>query len=173
MSAEVQHEPERTARLRSALQEMILKIMINLNQRGYGTAEILDALESVCAAERRAYETDPDPADDPPEEVGDGTGEAKSARPAAEGNGKQSPGVTHEPQSNQEVAMGIFARIKEALMGEDAVEPVSETPVEDTYLGVDQSTTGVVAPIETTPHETGAEATDDSATAEVPEKRGA
>jgi hypothetical protein len=58
-------DPERGAHLAAVIDEMILKIMINLNQRGYGTDEILDALESVCEKRRQANDEDPDPAEDP------------------------------------------------------------------------------------------------------------
>ena len=56
---------ERNAHLESVMDEMILKIMINLNQHGYSTAEILAALEDVCDKRHREYQEDPDPADDP------------------------------------------------------------------------------------------------------------
>jgi hypothetical protein len=57
-------DAERSAYLAEVLDEMILKIMINLNQRGYGTEEILEALESVCEKRQHAYEEDPDLAED-------------------------------------------------------------------------------------------------------------
>jgi hypothetical protein len=56
---------DRANQLEAVLDEMLLKIMINLNHRGYGTKEILTALGSVCAKRRNAYEEDPDPAEDP------------------------------------------------------------------------------------------------------------
>jgi hypothetical protein len=43
-------------------------VMIHLNQRGFGTDEILDALERVCRHRRNAYDEDPDPAEDPLDE---------------------------------------------------------------------------------------------------------
>jgi hypothetical protein len=60
-----ENKDDRKSRLTEALDDMILKIMINLNQRGYGTSEILDALDDVCERRWHAYEEDPDPADDP------------------------------------------------------------------------------------------------------------
>lgn len=56
---------EPAAVLVQALDEHILKVMMHLQERGWGTAEILDALECVCSRQRQAYEEDPDPADDP------------------------------------------------------------------------------------------------------------
>lgn len=58
-------DPQRGVQLESILDELILKIMINLNERGYGTGEIITALERVCRRESEAYAEDPDPADDP------------------------------------------------------------------------------------------------------------
>jgi hypothetical protein len=58
-------DPQRGAQLEAILDELILKIMINLNERGYGTGEIIIALERVCRRESEAYEQDPDPTDDP------------------------------------------------------------------------------------------------------------
>jgi hypothetical protein len=55
----------RRAYLEKVLDEMLLKIQINLNQRGYGTKEILTALDNACAKRWDDYEEDPDPADDP------------------------------------------------------------------------------------------------------------
>jgi len=57
-------DPERSAHLEAVLDEMLLKIQINLNQRGYGTKEILTALDSVCEKRWQAYEEDIGPADD-------------------------------------------------------------------------------------------------------------
>jgi hypothetical protein len=56
-------DPDRSTQ-EAVLDEMLLKIQIDLNQRGYGTKEILTALDSVCEKRWRAYEQDPDPADD-------------------------------------------------------------------------------------------------------------
>ena len=58
-------DADRVARLEAILDELILKIMVNLNQHGYGTAEILAALDDVCEKRQKAYEEDPDPAEDP------------------------------------------------------------------------------------------------------------
>jgi hypothetical protein len=56
---------DRAAHLETVLDDLLLKIMINLNQRGYGTKEILTALDNACSKRWDAYEEDPDPADDP------------------------------------------------------------------------------------------------------------
>jgi hypothetical protein len=53
------------AELVQALDDHILKVMMHLQERGWGTSEILDALEIVCRHQREAYEQDPDPAGDP------------------------------------------------------------------------------------------------------------
>jgi len=58
-------DADRVARLEAILDELILKIMVNLNQHGYGTAEILAALDEVCEKRHKAYQEDPDPAEDP------------------------------------------------------------------------------------------------------------
>jgi hypothetical protein len=55
----------RFADLERALEDHIFKVMIHLQERGWGTSQILDALESVCHRQRGIYEEDPDPADDP------------------------------------------------------------------------------------------------------------
>lgn len=60
-------EDTRTSALADVVESLVLKFMINLNQRGYGTTEILDAFEAVCQRQRNAYDEDPDPAEDPPE----------------------------------------------------------------------------------------------------------
>jgi hypothetical protein len=56
---------DRMQRLDEVLDSMILKIMVNLNQRGYSSAEILAALDDVCDRRHRELEEDPDPAEDP------------------------------------------------------------------------------------------------------------
>lgn len=58
-------DPTRTQHLEAVLDEMISKIMINLNQGGYGTSEILAALDNVCDKRGREFEEVPDPAEDP------------------------------------------------------------------------------------------------------------
>ena len=47
--------------------------------------------------------------------------------------------------------MGIFDRIKDAIWGPEDhnTAPPSETPVEDTYLGTEQATTGLVRDVST------------------------
>ena len=42
---------------------MILKIMVNLDRHGYGTREILAALDGVFEKRHCAYEHDSDPAE--------------------------------------------------------------------------------------------------------------
>jgi hypothetical protein len=65
MTEPQREHPERAAHLEGVLDELILKIMINLNGRGYSTTEILAALDNVCDARHRANDEDPDPAEDP------------------------------------------------------------------------------------------------------------
>jgi hypothetical protein len=64
-------DEDRATKLEGIVEEMILKIMLNLNQHGYSTAEILAALDDVCDKRHREYQEDPDPADDPKNEVVD------------------------------------------------------------------------------------------------------
>ena len=54
----------RNAHLKTIMDEMILKIMINLNQRGYSTAEILAALDDVCDHRHHEYREIANPAND-------------------------------------------------------------------------------------------------------------
>lgn len=58
-------EEDRASRLDRALDDHILKVMMHLNQKGFGTDEILESLERVCRHRRDAYDEDPDPAEDP------------------------------------------------------------------------------------------------------------
>lgn len=57
-------DPDRRVHLEAVLDQLLLKIQINLNQRGFGTKEILTALDSICAKRWDAYEEDPDPAEE-------------------------------------------------------------------------------------------------------------
>ena len=50
---------ERSAQLETMLDELIVQIMNALNQRGYETDEILDALDGVCDKRWQAYEEGP------------------------------------------------------------------------------------------------------------------
>lgn len=54
----------RADELESLLDDLILKIMINLSQRGYDTPEVLAALDAVCERRHREYEDEPNTAED-------------------------------------------------------------------------------------------------------------
>lgn len=63
------NQEERDTFLEQIMDDLILKIMINLNERGFSTAEILAALDDVCDKRHREYDEDPDPSDDLLDEV--------------------------------------------------------------------------------------------------------
>ena len=64
-TASLSEDGGRATELEAIVDEMIVKIMLHLNQKGYGTAEILAALDDVCDKRHHEYLQDPDPADDP------------------------------------------------------------------------------------------------------------
>ncbi len=57
-------EDARAAHLKMVMDELILKIMINLNERGFGTSEVLAALDEVCDKQHLEYQGDAGLAED-------------------------------------------------------------------------------------------------------------
>ena len=60
----IMNQKERDTFLEQTMDDLILKIMMNLNDRGFTKSEILAALEDVCDMRHLEYQEDPDPADD-------------------------------------------------------------------------------------------------------------
>jgi hypothetical protein len=62
-------DPDRKLELEERLDDKVVDIVAEANDAGYGTEEVLDALDDVIDNQKLVYAEDPDPADDPePEE---------------------------------------------------------------------------------------------------------
>lgn len=57
-------DPDRKLELEERLDDRVVDVVAEANDAGYGTEEVLDALDDVIDNQKLVYAEDPDPADD-------------------------------------------------------------------------------------------------------------
>jgi|EndMetStandDraft_4_1072995.scaffolds.fasta_scaffold1768846_2 hypothetical protein len=58
------NDPDRLIELQEGLDEILARAAAKLNEAGFSTKEVLEALHEIVMNRWRAYDEDPDPADD-------------------------------------------------------------------------------------------------------------
>jgi hypothetical protein len=58
------NDPDRLIELQEGLDDMFARAVAKLNDAGFSTKEVLEALHEIVMNRWRAYDEDPDPADD-------------------------------------------------------------------------------------------------------------